>query len=137
MRSTTRLGAGPLFFSIFINDLCNISKLANFVLFADDCNMFLSSQNRHNLYKTANSILFKLYEYCQANRLIINYEKCCFIEFGSIINNEMIPLGILNKAFEPVTECKFLGVYINNTLTWGDQIKHVISQVSKSCGSLY
>ena len=34
-------------------------------------------------------------------------------------------------------KCKFLGVIINKNLDWKDQIDNVISQVSKSCGTIY
>ena len=69
--------------------------------------------------------------------LIINFDKCCFIEFSSGQIRDDIYLGILNKKFEPVEKCKLLGVYIHSTLNWDGQINNVISQVSKSCGSLY
>ncbi len=52
---------GPLLFIIFINDLYNISKTASFVTFADDCNMFLSSKDRQDLYNTANYVLHNLH----------------------------------------------------------------------------
>ena len=31
---------GPLLFLIYINDLCNVSKVLEFILFADDTNIF-------------------------------------------------------------------------------------------------
>ncbi len=73
---------GPLLFIIFINDVVKISDIAKFVLFADDLNLFLTHENRKLLYQQANQILRNLYEYCCANKLIINYSKCCFIEFN-------------------------------------------------------
>ena len=33
---------GPLLFIIYINDITNASKIAMFILFADDTNLFLS-----------------------------------------------------------------------------------------------
>ena len=33
---------GPLLFLIYINDLCNVSKVLDFILFADDTNIFFS-----------------------------------------------------------------------------------------------
>ena len=128
---------GPLLFIIFINDLVNISDIGKFVLFADDLNLFLAHKDRYSLYRQANQILHKLYDYCFANRLIINYDKCCFIEFNIKEDDDPLILGIMNHLFCQVDKCKFLGVYINSKLSWDDQIKHVISQVSKSCGSIY
>ena len=31
---------GPLLFLIYINDICNVSKVLDFILFADDTNIF-------------------------------------------------------------------------------------------------
>ena len=31
---------GPLLFLIYINDLCNVSNVLEFILFADDTNIF-------------------------------------------------------------------------------------------------
>ena len=129
---------GPLLFILYINDITNVSDLGQYVLFADDLNLFMSNKNRTILYENANAILQKIYEYCHANKLIINYEKCCFIEFN--LRNENLtenPLFILNYKFKQVEECKFLGVFINSKLSWADQIKNVISQVSKSCGIMF
>ena len=32
---------GPLLFIIYINDICRVSKLGKFILFADDTNIFV------------------------------------------------------------------------------------------------
>ena len=131
---------GPLLFLIFINDLTNITHLAKFVLFADDSNMFVSHADRYTLYNIANEALHNLFEYCSANKIIINYKKCCFIEFNTSksTNTNTIPynLGILGNTFKKVTECKFLGVYINTSLDWASQLKHVRKQVAIATGAL-
>ena len=31
---------GPRLFVLYVNDICNVSKLAKFILFADDTNIF-------------------------------------------------------------------------------------------------
>ncbi len=59
------------------------------------------------------------------------------MEFGGTVSDDKMFIGIFNNEFEKVEKCKFLGVYIDSKLNWDDQIDHVISQVSKSCGTLY
>ena len=38
---------GPLFFLIYINDICHLSNLYDLVLFADDTNLFFSHNDTH------------------------------------------------------------------------------------------
>ena len=127
---------GPLLFIIFINDLSNISDAAKFILFADDANMFLSHYDRKIMYKQANDILFKIYEYCVSNRIILNLDKCCYIEFGNYNRNDELHIGILNKKLENVKHCKFLGVHINEHMNWKDHMVYVKSQLSKATGTI-
>ena len=35
---------GPLLFLIYINDMCDVSKVLDFILFADDTNIFFSQK---------------------------------------------------------------------------------------------
>ena len=128
---------GPLLFLIFINDITNTSEIVKFVLFADDSNMFVSHSDRYTLYSLANEALYSLFEYCSANKIVINYKKCCFVEFGTAKSDDVqYNLSILDNVFERVNECKFLGVFINSNLDWTSQLKHVKNQVAKATGSL-
>ena len=128
---------GPLLFIIFVNDISNVNNKVKYVLFADDLNMFLTNRDRKLLYQQANEVLLDIYNYCFENMLIINFEKCCYIDFSRHNKKEDFYVDISNIEFKKVDKCKFLGVYINSELNWSDQIKNVIAQVSKSCGSLY
>ena len=54
---------GPLLFLIYINDLCNSSDHLEYLLFADDTNVFLSGNNLTELNSTMNTELEKLAEW--------------------------------------------------------------------------
>ena len=98
--------------------------------------MILSHYDRKIMYRQANDILFKIYEYCVANRIILNLDKCCYIEFGNYNKNEELHIGILNKKLENVKNCKFLGVHINEHMNWKDHMIYVKSQLSKATGTI-
>ena len=51
---------GPVLFLLYINDMCNVSNLLKFVLFADATNIFCSSTSLHDLQYTINRELAKL-----------------------------------------------------------------------------
>ena len=42
---------GPLLFLLYINDLCNVSQVLDFILFADDTNIFFSHKDKDILEK--------------------------------------------------------------------------------------
>ena len=49
-----------------------------------------------------NLILNDLYQYCKANRLVINYDKCRYIEFSSSPSDTSLEIGIHENHFEQV-----------------------------------
>ena len=58
---------GPVLFLLYINDICNVSNLLKFVLFADDTNIFCSSTSLHDLQDTINRELDKLFVWFSVN----------------------------------------------------------------------
>ena len=55
---------GPSLFLLYINDLCNVSQVLDFILFADDTNIFFSNKDKDILEKTMNDELLKLTGWC-------------------------------------------------------------------------
>ena len=51
---------GPRLFILYINDICNVSKILKFLLFADDTNILYSDENVKNLNNVVNTELDKL-----------------------------------------------------------------------------
>ena len=54
---------GPLLFTIYVNDMCNVSKLVKFILFADDTNIFHSHSKLPDLVSELNTELDKMYKW--------------------------------------------------------------------------
>ena len=72
---------GPLLFLIYSSDMCYVSKVLDFILFADDTNIFFSHKNVNVIEKTPNDELPNLTDWCQANRISINFKKIYFYGF--------------------------------------------------------
>ena len=107
---------GPLLFLIYINDIINSSSLGNFVLFADDTNIFVSGSSITEAYSTANTVLEALNTYMIVNRLHINMTKCCYILFKPKCKKTDQPHGhsehhlrINGVTIKKVPHAKFLG----------------------------
>ena len=70
---------GPLFFLLYINDQCNVSKVVDFILFADGTNIFFSHKDFNLLFEILNSEMLKLTQLSRANKLFINFKKSNFM----------------------------------------------------------
>ena len=66
---------GPLLFIIYINDIVNVSEKLKFILFADDTNVFFSSENKVNLKHDIEIELKKLVTWLEINKLTMNVSK--------------------------------------------------------------
>ena len=70
---------GPLLFLLYINDISNTTQNGDFVLYADDTNIFVAGNSRAGVYKKANEILCSVNNYMLSNQLHINKTKCNYI----------------------------------------------------------
>ena len=66
---------GPKLFILYVNDLCNISKLVKYILFADDTNLFCANKNINRLITTVSSVLDKMCTWFAVNKLSLNVSK--------------------------------------------------------------
>ena len=79
---------GPLLFLIYINDISNICKSNELILFADDTNIFVKGKSKQEVYIEANMILKQLSIYTMLNKLHVNLEKSCFMYFTKTSSND-------------------------------------------------
>ena len=133
---------GPLLFPIFVNDLNNSTKVLDPVLFVDDTNLFCSDNNIRTLFETANQELSQINDWFLANKLSLNVDKAKYMLFHKCIDQENIPLKLpllqLNsKIIERENSLKFLGVVLDEDLTWKKHIQLIENKVSKNVGVLY
>ena len=128
---------GPLLFLIYINDLQNVSDAFQMITYADDTNIFLSHQNLDILFKNANNELKQIKNWFICNKLCLNVSKTCFQLYGSR-NIELTPTLILDAApIKRESTVKFLGVLVDEKLSFKDHINHVAHNLSVGIGFLY
>ena len=128
---------GPVLFLLFINDICNVSNLLKFVLFADDTNIFCSNENVEVLQDTLNRELAKLFVWFSINKLSLNLGKTNYMLFRSRPPDLELHLKINNAEIPKVTATKFLGIIIDDRLNWKPQIQSVKSKLSSILSVMY
>ena len=137
---------GPLLFLLYINDLknCYNGPLCNFILYADDTNIFIIGKTKEEAYRHANEALTMVSEYMRCNLLHINMTKSCYMHFepssdqnGScsrttpFVSNKYVTqmIYINNYTIRKVKEAKFLGVIIDDKLNWSAHIEYLAKKL--------
>ena len=127
---------GPLLFIIYINDLPNASKVVKTFLFADDTSLFYSHKDRNQTIAVMNYELMKIMDWLKANKLSLNIGKTNYILFHPkqkfITFNNNITLD--NVSVKQVEVTKFLGVFVDQHLSWKSHISYVAKKISKTIG---
>jgi len=124
----------PLLFLIYINDIhtCTSEQILSF---ADDTTVFLSDSDEANLYKRANECIANLYRWFCANKLSLNAKKTQYMVIhppGIKTNTSTFKLSIDGAELSRATHCKFLGITIDEALTWKQHILRTNQKISKA-----
>ena len=128
---------GPLLFLIYVNDLSTVSSLLVDIMFADDTNLFLAEKNLSNLERIMNEELAKINTWVQVNKLSLNIKKTNFMLFKGQKKIEYLPkIEMNNVSLLSINTSKFLGVIIDEKLSWIHHIDYICKKVSKSIGIL-
>ncbi len=131
---------GPLLFLLYVNDIINCSRILYFILFADDTNIFFSCDNLCDLMNIVNNELCKLSNWFRANKLSLNIKKTNYILFGigrKNCSDSNFSIFLEGKPLERVFQTKFLGVYVDDNLSWKYHTSQISVKISKSLGVLY
>ena len=127
---------GPVLFLLFINDICNVSNLLKFVLFADDTNIFCSNENVAVLQDTLNRELAKIVVWFSIKTLSLNLRKTNYMLFRGRPPDPELHLKINNAEIPKVRATKFLGIVIDDRLNWKPHIQSVKSKLSSILSKL-
>jgi hypothetical protein len=123
---------GPL---LYINDFPNaITHKATPILFADDRSIIISRPNAILLQNDLTIIFGQITKWFQENSLSLNLGKTHLIQFCSKNQNCLdISIAHRNGFIPKINEIKFLGLHINNTLSWTTHIDNILPKLSSAC----
>ena len=142
MWSPSRLHSWTALFLIYVNDLCKSSKLLDFILFADDTNLFYAHADIISLFNTVNEELEHINTWFKANKLSLNTKKTKYTLFCKRSKLDDLPLKLpplkINSAIiKREYNMSFLGIIFNESLNWKTHIETIENKISKNLGLLY
>ena len=130
---------GPLLLTLYINDLPDYLEHCDVTLYADDTVLFISDKSLHNIKSYMNSDLEKLNNWLKLNHLTLSISKSKFMIIGSsqrLNKIDSISFKIDNMDLDEVSSFKYLGIVINDRLTWQDHVDQMFSKINKKLGLL-
>ena len=125
---------GPLFFLLFINDLPKCCSTGKVRLFADDTTIFFHSNSIDDIISTGKVIMTELTTWFEANKLTLNADKSSFTIFKSgrkVIQNLPLHIDFLNQKIQRTSHIKFLGIILDENLTWNHHINEICGKLKR------
>ena len=111
-------------------------------MFADDTNFFYSHKNIKALFYTVISELEKISQWLKANKLSMKIKKTMFKLFHKNYFKDEIPLKlpalmIGNNNIEKKSPIKYLGVMLDEHISWIDHVRTAENKIVENIGLLY
>lgn len=132
---------GPILFVVYINDVVDLSGDASglrIVNYADDTNISIHASGIAQLIHNTNHIYECAKTWFAKNKQILNSDKTTSMFFGTgrSLLNLPLQLNLNMETLVPVGCTKFLGMYIDSTLTWDKHVEHLCKRLNSVCYSL-
>ena len=128
---------GPLLFILYVNDITFTSNVLDFILFADDTTILYSHKDINSQVNVVNKELKEVSNWYKANKLSVNASKTNYMILGTLHTTSVkvrkdLNVSLNNTTRERVRFTKFLGVLIDECLTWKQHIDCVSKTISRN-----
>ena len=129
-----------------MNDIAQVTNKFHFTLYADDtslvepiCTFTSDLNNISQVSNTVNNELVLITDWLCLNKLSLNVKKTKMMIFHHrqrSISNLKLKLCIDNTVIEQVSEFNFLGLMLDECLTWNSHIQKISGKISIVNGTL-
>ena len=124
---------GPLLLLLLdTNDLTKIiNRTSAPIIFADDTSILFAHSNLKDFNKNIHIIFATLNKWFRANQLSLNFNKTNYVHFTTKKNMSVkFKIGLNNNLITNSSYTKFLGVTMDNTLSWNNHIDLLMKKLS-------
>ena len=128
---------GPLLFIIYINDIPEIHRLAKFILYADDANILICGSDTTDIRNKFETLSSALEVWVSANGLALNLKKTNYMIFSNRKITLSFTTTISNRPIERRESARFLGVIVDEKLSWRQHITMVKAKMSRYIGIMF
>lgn len=132
---------GPLLFNIFINDISHIGMRFNMIMYADDTTLisniekFGQKTNPHQVQNQINMEISNITKWLNDNELLLNTDKSKFMVFFKPPKKvPKLEIKINGSLIEQVTEFNFLGITLDQNITWKQHSNKIAIKISRVTG---
>ena len=128
-----------MLFILYINDLGKYLESSNISLYADDTALYVQGRSQVDIILDLHLELSMVCEWLKVNRLTLNVKKTKYMVFGSrtkLVHKPDLNITINGKNLERVEVMKYLGVFLDEHLTFSTHIAEICQKSSKKLGIL-
>ena len=129
---------GPLLYLIYVNDLNHCLIHNTSILYADDTTLIVVAKTFNELFKNANQDLINLNDWLSVNKLSLNLSKTKYILHSACSKTAKPPCNykivLNNLEVKRVETFKFLGLFIDEHLSWKTHMFEILSKTQRNLG---
>ena len=122
---------GPLLFLIFINDMPLAAKTAKLKLFADD-SLLYQTINTPADERLLQYDLDRLFEWASKSQMLFNVLKCEHMRISRMPSSDLPVYTMNDRPIASTSKVKYLGVYIDNKLSFDQHINHICGKATRT-----
>ena len=121
-----------------MNDLPHCVENADVTMYADDTSATTAIRDLSDITSQVIPDLIKISDWLKANRLNLNILKTEFMLIGTNWNlskiGDLLALRISNHLIKRVHKAKYLGLVIDDKLSWKEHIRYISTKIRRNIG---